>query len=100
MEWIDEQLQRRGLNRRELADAVGLTEAQMSKVMNQHRKLSADEADAIRRFFGYRLPDDPPGSDLDLIQDHLARLGAPQRRSVVLYLEALAGVVQERAQAS
>lgn len=100
MEWIDEQLRRKGLCRRELADAVGLTEVQMSKVMNGHRRLSADEADAIRRFFGFRLPDDPPGSDLDLIQDHLSRLGVQQRRAVVLYLEALAGNAQERSQAS
>lgn len=100
MDWIDEQLRARGINRRELADAIGFTEVQMSKTMNGHRRLTADEADAIRRFFGYRLPDDPPSSDLDLIQDYLARLGAPQRRAVVLYLEALSGADQKHPQAS
>lgn len=100
MKWIDEQLEARGINRRELADAIGFTEAQMSKVMNGHRRLTANEADKIRRFFGYRLPDDPPESDLDVIEDHLARLGAGQIRAVVLYLEALQGSDQERPQAS
>ena len=91
LQWIDQQLKIRGMNRRELADRVGLTEVQMSKVMNGTRKLSADEADDIRRAFGYRLPDDPAQSDIDRIHDQLMRLGAGQRRAVALYLEALAG---------
>ena len=92
MEWIDEQLEKRGLPRRALSDAVpGLTEAKISLIMSHRRKLSADEADAIRRFFGYRLPDDPPESELDRIQDQLARLDERQRLAVVLYLEALTG---------
>ena len=100
MEWINQQLEARGMNRRMLADAIGLTEVQLSKVMGGSRRLTADEADAIRRFFGYRLPDDPPVTDLDKIQDYLSQLGAPQRRAVVLYLEALSGGEQERHRAS
>jgi len=60
MQWIDEQLKERGMNRRQLAEAIGFTESQMSKTMAGTRQLSAQEADAIRRLFGYRLPDDPP----------------------------------------
>ena len=87
--WIDKQIERRGINRRELAEHIGLTESQMSKVMNGTRRLTADEADAIRRFFGYRLPDDPADDDLSRIHEALTMLGDRQRRAVVLYLEAL-----------
>ena len=100
MNWIDEQIAKRGINRRELADHIGFTEPQMSKVMNGTRKLSAAEADAIRHFFGYRLPDDPVTDDLARIHDVLAMLGDRQRRAVVLYLEALAGGEPRQKQAS
>lgn len=98
--WITEQLEERGLTQRELGEAIGLSEVQVSKVLRGGRKLSADEADAIRRFFGYRLPDDPILSDADRIHDYLSRLGVAQRRAVVLYLEALSGEPQEQHRAS
>ena len=92
MEWIDKQLQERSLPRRALADAIpSLTETKLSLVIAGKRRLTADEADAIRRFFGYRLPDDPPISVFDRIEDQLAKLDEGQRRAVVLYLEALTG---------
>lgn len=89
--WIDKQLAMRHMNRRELADKVGMTEVQVSKVMNGFRKLSLREADSIRRTFGYRLPEDPIQSDTDQIQEYLTRLNTAQRRSLLLYLEALMG---------
>lgn len=89
MKWIDDQLEKRGIPRRELADHIGLTESQMSKVMNGTRRLTAEEADAIRRYFGYRLPDDPLDAEEQAIQERLSKLGAGQKRAVVLYLEAL-----------
>lgn len=98
--WIDEQLAKRGMPRRELASAIGFTESQMSKVMNGTRQLSADEADAIRRFFGYRLPDDPVDTDMSHIEGYIERLDARQRRAVALYLEALAGDGPELNQAT
>ena len=92
LEWIDEQLQLRGLTRRALADAIPtLTESKLSLTMKGERKLTAVEADNIRRFFGYRLPDDPPRSISDALQDQLAMLGDDQLRIVALYLEALTG---------
>lgn len=101
MQWIDEQLEDRGLRRKHLADAIpGLKEQKLSLVMNGHRKLSAKEADAIRRFFGYRLPDDPPVTAADRIQDQLAMLDERQKRAVMLYLEALTGGASEPQQAS
>lgn len=101
LSWIDEQLAGRGLRRRHLAEAIPtLSESKLSLVMKGDRKLSADEADAIRRFFGYRLPDDPPNSAKDKIYDQLAMLGEEQIHAVALYLEALAGGGSERRQAS
>lgn len=99
--WIDEQLSKRGLPRRALADAVpGLTESKLSLVFKGERKLSADEADAIRKFFGYHLPDEPKDVLSQKIEDSLAQLGEHQRQNVVLYLEALLGEAPERQQAS
>lgn len=101
MEWIDQQLKARDMPRARLAEAiVGMTETKLSLVMSGRRKLSSDEADAIRRFFGYRLPDDPPRSEIDVLQDQLAMLGDNQVRAVALYLEALVGAKPERQQAS
>lgn len=91
LSWIDEQLEARGMNRRELAERIGLSEAQMSKIMGGTRTLKADEADAIRRVFGYLLPDDPGDEDTMLIHDCLSKLGESQKRAVVLYLKALLG---------
>lgn len=105
MQWIDEQLEKKGLPRRALSDAIpGMTPVKVSLVMSGKRKLSADEADAIRRFFGYRLPDDPPRSKADKLADELAdklsQLGDHQINAVVLYLEALTGNASSRQQAS
>jgi transcriptional regulator with XRE-family HTH domain len=84
-------LERRGASQTDLARAIGLTESQMSKAMNGGRRLTASEADSIRRFFGYRLPDDPLDPVDALINDHLTRLRTDQKRALALYLEALRG---------
>lgn len=101
MKWIDEELAKRGLPRRTLEGVVpGFTEQKLSLVMSGRRKLTAEEADAIRRFFGYRLPDDPPTSLAESIHDQLTQLGDAQLRAVVLYLEALTGTDAEHQRAS
>ena len=92
LEWIDEQLKKRKLPRRALAFAIpGMTEAKLSLVMSGTRKLSSTEADNIRRFFGYRLPDDPITTLADKVQASLSALDDDQLQTVVLYLEALTG---------
>lgn len=101
MHWIDQQLEQRKMTRRELVGHIpGMTETKMSLVMNGRRKLIADEADAIRRFFGYRLPDDPPRGAVDLVHEQIAKLGDAQVQAVILYLEALTGVEQSHPKAS
>ena len=100
MQWIDEELKRRGLARARLAEAIpGLTETKISLIMSGNRKLTADEADAIRHFFGYRLPDDPGGDQQQILYDQISRLGDHQIRAVALYLEALTGDDQSRREA-
>ena len=92
MRWIDKQLEERGLPRRALADVIpGWTETKISLVMSGRRKLSADEADTIRRFFGYRLPEDPPRSDAERITSAIETLSDGQLRALSLYLDALNG---------
>jgi len=60
LKWIREQLDRTRTSQAQLAVAIGLTPVQMNKVLSGYRMLKADEADAIRRFFGFSLPEDYP----------------------------------------
>lgn len=92
VDWIDSELTKRGLPRKRLADAIeGMTETKLSLVMSGKRQLKATEADQIRRFFGYRLPDDPPRGRADLVTDRVGSLNEDQLRAVLLYLDALTG---------
>lgn len=59
MEWIRTQLSDRGLTQHDLAAAIGLTPIQVNKILTGYRALKSNEADKIRRAFGYRLPEDP-----------------------------------------
>lgn len=62
MEWIRQQLDTKGLSQADLGAAIGLTSVQINKVLTGYRSLKASEADGIRRFFGYELPEDLPTS--------------------------------------
>lgn len=91
MDWLKREITRRGITQAELGRVLGLSESIMSKVMNGTRKLSSTEADAIRRYLGYRLPgdtDDPRWCGIDRA---IAKLSEEQERALSLYLEALTG---------
>ena len=101
MEWIDQQLKDRGLPRKALVEAVpSLTEKKISEIFSGAGQIKAHEADGIRRYFGYSLPDDPVSPEDQRTDALLARLDDAQRRTVVLYLEALLGDYSEPRQAS
>ena len=81
MNWIRDQLESRHISQATLAEAVGLTAVQMNKVLSGYRVLQSTEADAIRRYFGYDLPEDvaqpvaiagriSAGDGLMLVDDH------------------------------
>lgn len=59
LNWIRDQLSNRRITQSELAAGIGLTPIQLNKVLTGYRVLQSVEADNIRRFFGYRLPEDP-----------------------------------------
>lgn len=58
MDWISEHLKAKGISQRALGDAIGISEQKVSNVMRGRRRFTAKETDAIRRFFGYELPED------------------------------------------
>lgn len=62
MDWVRQQLEIKGLTQRALADALGLSEQKMSHVFTGRRRIQAGEADKIRRFFGFELPEDRPAT--------------------------------------
>lgn len=86
MEWLKQQLSERGITQVEVATAIGLTEAQMSKIIGGTRLVKSHEADAIRRFLGYHLPDDPADAPEVRIMDHISRLGTDQKQAVETFL--------------
>ena len=100
IEWIRAQLDLAGKSQKELGDHLGLTESQMSKIMSSGRKITASEADDVRRFFGYHVPGDPVKTDAARIQEAAPRLDARQARSLARYLEDLLDETEEHPRAS
>lgn len=81
MDWLRNQMELRGLTQRELALSIGMTEQMFTNVMVGRRVFKAREVDAIRRAFGYSLPEDRPldiavagkvgaGDHVQLFDDH------------------------------
>lgn len=62
MEWLRNQMIAHDMTQRELADKIGMTEQMFSNVVAGRRLFKAVEADAMRRLFGYSLPEDAPAS--------------------------------------
>ena len=62
MLWLKDQMAARGLNQRELAEGIGMTEQMFSNVIAGRRLFKAQEWDAIRRTFGFVLPEDIPST--------------------------------------
>lgn len=60
MDWLRNQMEMRGLTQREVAAIAGMTEQMLTNVVKGRRELHLDEADRIRRHFGYVLPEDLP----------------------------------------
>lgn len=58
LDWIRQQLDEKGISQLKLAAAIGLTPVQLNKTLQGNRVLRASEADNIRRYFGYTLPED------------------------------------------
>jgi transcriptional regulator with XRE-family HTH domain len=79
--WIREQLAIAGKTQADLGDAIGLTSVQVNKILQGNRSLKSFEADKIRRFFGFSLPEERPstlavagrvaaGDHLELVDDY------------------------------
>lgn len=79
IEWLKSEMKSRGITGRDIAHAIGLDDAQMSRVLNGGRKLSSTEADNIRRFLGYLLPDDAE-NEADARLLHIIMKLSPERR--------------------
>lgn len=101
MEWIDNELKKRQLPRAALVDVVpGMTAPKLSLVFSGQRKLSVQEADKIRRYFGYRLPEDPPRNEFEEISDKIQHLDDGNLHLVKMYIEALSSASPEEHKAS
>ena len=87
MEWLKNEMERRGLTQREVGEAVGLTDGQMSKVMSGLRQLKSTEADAIRRFLGYTLPDDE-ASELEIrLLRAMSKMSDDEKAALEMFLK-------------
>jgi transcriptional regulator with XRE-family HTH domain len=92
LEWITSQLELHRMTQRELSERIGITEVQLSKTLKGDRRLTADEADGIRRVFGFCLPDDPDQTEISRAAAILSKLTPKQRAAVISYLETLAEI--------
>lgn len=86
VEWLKSEIDRRNLSQRDVGEAVGLSDAQMSKVLAGNRKLSSDEADAIRRFFGYTLPDDEATALDNRLLRALSQMSESEKTALEVFL--------------
>lgn len=92
VEWLKSEMSKRNLTQRDVGEAVGLSDAQMSKVLNGLRKLSSEEADRIRRFLGYALPDDE-ATELDIRLLHaLSQMTDAEKAALEVFLQSFAGL--------
>lgn len=60
MTWLRNQMEARGLTQRDVAAIAGMTEQMFTNVIKGRRQMHLEEADRIRRSFGYILPEDAP----------------------------------------
>lgn len=89
--WLRTEIARRGIAQRELADAIGLTESQLSKVFGRARQLRADELVVALRYLGYPAPPYDAGISTVAEQVHAiaAGLDAEQQRALLTHLRLL-----------
>lgn len=97
--WLDKTLKERGITQREIAELLGYREGTVSKIINGKQVMKAWEADRIRRFLGYRLPEDykPDGPERRVL-NVLAELGPDAQNALVSAIELLAGQKAESPQ--
>lgn len=58
MDWLRQQMNDRQLTQRDVAAVAGMSEQMFTNVVKGRRKFTVDEVDTIRRYLGYRLPED------------------------------------------
>lgn len=58
MNWLKQQMAERQLTQRDVAAVAGMTDQMFTNVVKGRRKFTAEEVDTIRRWLGYRLPED------------------------------------------
>lgn len=89
LSWLKKQLAARNMTQREAAHIAGMTEQMFTNIIKGRRQLALDEADALRRAFGFALPEDAPvtiavagkvsaGDGIELIDDYAKGAGMYQ----------------------
>lgn len=92
LEWLKAQISVKRISQAEIAEILGVTQGTVSKLVNGRQVLKAHEADAIRRYLGYTLPEDlQEGTPEKIILEGLSNLDEEGKRSLAYFLERLAG---------
>lgn len=60
IEWIRQGLKEPGKSQKGLAEALHITQPQVSRLLTGHRRLKADEIDVIANYLGVKPPTAPP----------------------------------------
>lgn len=89
-QWFDERLAERGLSRRVLAAAAGMSEADLALAYKDQRELSADEVDVFAEVLGVAAADVAKNAGVSTPMPGAgpeARIAALERRVSVLEAE-------------
>lgn len=87
-EWRDE----KGLTQDQLAERIGLSRTQISRIENHKQGYSQEMLEAIAEALGTTAASlimRAPGSDIWSLQDALTGMGESQRRQAIAVIEAL-----------
>lgn len=57
MDWLRHQMLSRGMTQHDLAVSIGITDQMLTNTVKGRRKFKATEVDAIRKLFGYPVPE-------------------------------------------
>lgn len=87
--WLKAKMKEKGVKQSDIAELLGITQGTVSKILRGDQIMKASEADNIRRYLGYRLPEDlPDNSPERQIMDVLSNLDEIGKTHLVEFLKA------------
>jgi transcriptional regulator with XRE-family HTH domain len=94
-EWIKAELKARELTQKELADAIGISDVQMSKSLRGKRKITAPELIGVLQFLGYPVALNEVDAPVARIVRTLASFDEAEQQAVLDHMESLVRLMRK-----